>query len=130
MPSTNETAHGLNLWVEDDVPTMEDFNDDNLILESFMSTNGVSTRTFQLPVDAWEDTPYVSYPYQTVIPSAEMSDEDDAMVLFDLRSIFTAKNAGITDGIGETVDGGVKIYAAERPKAALNGVFTLMHREA
>lgn len=130
MPSTNETATGLNLWVENDVPTMDDFNDDNQIITLFMETSGIHNRKFQISPDIWEETEYISFPYQAVISNWEIKNTDDVMVMFDMRSIFTAKNIGITNGIGETVDGGVRVLAVSKPTSILNGVCAVTHREA
>lgn len=77
MPSTNKTKHGLNPCIENDIPDMVDFNDDNQKIDAFMS-HAVGDKPFQAPVSAWEKSEYISYPYETVIPVSGLTANNDA----------------------------------------------------
>lgn len=92
--------------------------------------NGVGCREFSIVPGSWTDSSrFANYPVETVIPIECLSDNDDVLVLFDVDSVMTALNAGIADGMGQTLTGGVTLYAANIPSQALNGTYTIIHRE-
>jgi hypothetical protein len=107
---------------------MVDFNDDNAILDHFMS-HAIKNKPFRIPVDAWKESGLISYPFETTVPVEEMAAHNEAFLIFDWRSVLLAREAGIPDGIGESVDGGVKIYAAALPRATLSGHCSSVNRE-
>ena len=127
MPSTYKTKHGLNQWVETDITDMLDFNEDNEVIDSFMS-HAVDNQPFQVEAAAWTESEYIAYPWETKIPVAGLGANDDALVLFDIRSVMAAREAGVPDGIGMTEDGGVRVYAVEKPEKAVQGYCSIIHR--
>ena len=122
MPSTNKTSKvGLNQWHLNDRPHMNDFNEDNRLLDEAI----IVPVAFTINATAWQSsTAYPGYEFQAILSVPGVTPGDLIRADFDLTSIISAEES-VLAAAGSVSANSAIFYAKANPGVDLTGIYTV-----
>lgn len=98
---------------------------------AWKAVNGLENRTFTIDPQEWKmSIEHVTCPYEAFIPVSDCLNNDAAIVMMDAESMEEALASGIANGLANTMEGGIVIYAKAIPETLLSGSYTLVREPA
>lgn len=83
---------------------------------------GITDVSISIQITSWvASTAYAGFGYQATISVTGLTAAHNVVVIFDSASKIIADTAGISNGVGETFAGQLRLYSKSIPTAALSG---------